>query len=117
MQKFKYGPHLHVGKQVHGRALLEHSGQLAEALRRQAHDDISVTESVAVLAVTPATFWPGVQVNGIGKLAGSNVSVVTAVGVPSPMRMLQAAVATRRTRYVWGPNAVDAALVVVRATF
>ena len=32
-------------------------------------------------AVMAATFWPGVQMKIIGKLAGNNVSVPTAVGV------------------------------------
>jgi hypothetical protein len=61
------------------------------------HYDSSVTERVAVDAVIAATFWPGVQVKISGKFAGNSVSVATAVGVPSPMRTLHAAVATSST--------------------
>jgi hypothetical protein len=76
-----------------------------------------VTESVAVDAVMPATFCPGVQTKIIGKFAGNRVSVVTAVGVPSLMRIWLAADATKSTERVWVPNAVEAALVVVSDTF
>ena len=76
-----------------------------------------MTESVALLAVTPATFWPGVQVKTHGTFAGNSVSLVVAVGVPSPILMLDAAVATSMIWFVWLPNAVDAALELVSATF
>lgn len=51
-----------------------------------------------------ASFCPGVTMKYSGKFAISAVSVATAVGVASLIRMLQAADDTIRTRVVNAPN-------------
>jgi hypothetical protein len=50
------------------------------------HQLSSVTETVPVPSA--ASFWPGVTVKYNGMFAGKSVSVATAVGVPSPIRMV-----------------------------
>src|SRR6516225_1928030 len=86
----------------HGHMMREraqaHAAKFAGAHACERHQEISVTLSVpAEDCWMAATFCPGVTVKYSAASAGRYVSVATAVGVPSLIRMRQSVVAASRT--------------------